>query len=289
MTPADLANRYMQLRQRIAMHVPGCCSEISVVLPSNFEDEMAFYRLVNWAHIVLNEAAKVPLSFLMALPPLRTGGALRSEVSRMRTFVAHNLDVMSQHDRKTYAFAHGWFRVACGVGTPSEKVQFAKCSAYLGEKIDAALQGAISACDALDHPEEGPGLVADLRSRVNLQWDAYRFDPIVAEVAAALGNPGIDLLAIRQKNLDAWRKALATAGEAHLEKALRLKIEAALIAAIADTLPITIREAAERLGLAAPETLAAAMVILRDVRRTAPMNVVQVIELVSAQVEATEA
>jgi hypothetical protein len=288
MTPADLANRYTQLRQRVSMHVAGACGEVSVLLPANFEDEMAFYRLVNWSYIVVNEAAKVPLSFLMNLPPLQTGSALRNETSRMRTFVAHNLDVTSSHDRKTYAFAHSWFRDACGVGTPTERGQFAKCSEYLGGKIDAALQGAIAACDALDHPEDGPALVTDLQGRVNLQWDAHRFDPILTEAAEELGNPGLDLLAIRNKNLQTWRQTLATADEAHRERALRLKIEATLIAAIADTLPLTTREASERLALAGPATVAAAMVILRDARRFASASVPQIIEDLCDQVVRAE-
>jgi hypothetical protein len=186
-TPVDLANRYTQLRQRVSMHVPGACGEVSVLLPANFEDELAFYRLVNWSYIVVNEAAKVPLSFLMALPPLQANSTFRTEVSRMRTFVAHNLDVTSPHDRKTYAFAHSWFRAACGVGTPTKKEEFAKCSEVLALKLDEAIQGAIAACDALDHPEDGAILAADLAKRVNLQWAAHRFDPIVAEVARDLG------------------------------------------------------------------------------------------------------
>jgi hypothetical protein len=119
---------------------------------------------------------------------------------------------------------------------------------------------------------------------VNLQWDAYRFDLIVEEVAAELGNPGLDLLAIRKKNLDNWRQTLATADEAHRDKALRLKIESTLVASIADTLPFTIKEASERLGLSTPEAVAAAMIILRDVRKVAPASAAEVIELVCARV-----
>ncbi|MGO4737422.1 hypothetical protein AB4099_12820 [Bosea sp. 2KB_26] len=284
MTPVDLANRYTRLRQRVSMHVPNACGEVSVLLPANLEDEMAFYRLVNWAYIVLNEAAKVPLAFLMALPPLQAGNGLRTEVGRMRTFVAHNLDVTSPHDRKTYAFAHSWFREACGVGTPTENSQFSKCSEYLGKKIDEALQGAIAACDVLDHLEDGPSLVTDLQSRINLQWDAHLFDPILTEIAAEFGNPGLDLLSIRSKNLDAWRKTLATANEADRERALRLKIEATVIAAIADTLPLTTKEISERLVLAGQEVVIAAMVILRDVRRFAPATVSEIIDRVGSEV-----
>jgi len=42
---------------------------------------------------------------------------------------------------------------------------------------------------------------------------AHRFDPLVEACTARLGNPALDLLAIRRKHLDASRQALAAAGE----------------------------------------------------------------------------
>ena len=194
MTAVDLANRYDQLRQRLAMHVPAACGEVSVPLPANLNDELAFYQLVNWGYIVLNEAAKVPISFLTALPPLKANSELRTEVGKMRTFVAHNLDVTSKSDLKTRSFAHSWFRSACSIGSPIDAAHFASCSEYLGKRLEQALRGAVEACDALDDPIDGPALVNDLRSRIDLNWEAHRFDPIVAEIAYTLGNPGLDLL-----------------------------------------------------------------------------------------------
>lgn len=276
MTPADLANRYLQLRQRTDMHLRGACRDVSVPLPANFSDELAFYRLVNWSYVVLAEAAKTPIAFLISLPPLSTSSQLRNEVGNMRTFVAHNLDVASSSDFRTRSFAHQWFRQACGVGTPIAAVDFAKCCTYLGSRLDGVLKGAIEACDSLDDPEAGVSLVTDMRSRVELQWDAHRFDPIVAETAAAIGNPGLDLLAIRRRHLDSWRKTLATADEAQRGTALRLKIEATLIAEFADTLPFAVSDISSRLAVSDPSVVRAALILLRDVRRFAPLTVVEI-------------
>lgn len=283
MTPADLANRYDQLRQRLAVHVPGACRDVSVLLPSNFNDELAFYRLVNWAYIVLNEAAKVPIAFLMALPPLKANAELRNEVGRMRTFVAHNLDVASRSDLKTRSFAHSWFRSACGSGNPIDAAQFARCSTYLGEKVEHALRGAVEACDLLDDSDDGPALINDLKSRVDLNWEAHRFDPIVTDVAISLGNPGLDLLEIRRKNLDVWRKTLAVADESRRNEALRLKIEATLVSEIADTLPFSVAEISRRLAIIGPNAVCAALVILRDVRRLMPATIGQIIEAAGSE------
>ena len=266
------------------MHLRGACRDVSVPLPTDFGDELAFYRLVNWAYVVLAETGKLPIAFLIALPPLSTSSKLRTEVGNMRTFVAHNLDVTSPSDYTTRSFAHRWFRTACNVGSPIAAADFARCCAHLATKLDGVLQGAIQACDLLDDPNDGPSLVTDLRNRIELQWDAHRFDPIVAEAAEAIGNPGLDLLAIRKRHLEAWRKTLATADESQRESALRLKIEATLIAEFADTLPLSVAEISERLSIAGPPMISAALVLLRDSRRFAPLTVAEILAAIGSEV-----
>lgn len=231
----------------------------------------------------MNEAAKVPIFFLMALPPLKANSELRTEVGKMRTFVAHNLDVTSKSDLKTRSFAHSWFRSACGIGSPIDAAHFASCSEYLGKRLEQALRGAVEACDALDDPIDGPALVNDLRGRIDLNWDAHRFDPIVSEIASTLGNPGLDLLEIRRRNLEIWRRTLATADEGRRGEALRLKIEATLLSEIADTLPIPAAEISRMLAITGPNAVCAAMVILRDARRFASATVGQILEAAGGQ------
>lgn len=280
MTPIDLANLYMRLRQRVEIHVSGACEDVSVVLPRGLDDELAFYRLINWGYVLLEEAAKTPLAFLTRLPPLRADGSLRNEVRSLRTYVAHNLDVASERDLKTLAFAHRWFRDVCGSGTPRESAHYGVCCSVLADRLRVALEGALDACDALDDPTDGPRLSADLKSRVDLMWEAHRFDPIVAECAARLGNPGLDLLFIRKRHLEDWRRTLAEADEKERERALILRIEAALLTAISDTLPVTAQEASERLATAGPDATVAALILLRDTRRFGKVALPEIIERV---------
>jgi len=110
--PIELANLYARLRQRVVIHVSSACGDVSLMLPGGFDDELAFYRLVNWGYVLVEEAAKIPLAFLMRLPPLRADGSLRSEIGSLRTYVAHNLNFESKRDLKTLAFAHRWFKAA---------------------------------------------------------------------------------------------------------------------------------------------------------------------------------
>jgi hypothetical protein len=281
MTPVDLANLYTRLRQRIAMHLPDACADVSVMLPGGLKDELSFFRLVNWGYVLVNEAAKIPIAFLIALPPLRADGSLRKEIGFLRTYVAHNLDVESKHDLKTLAFAHRWFKEACGVGTPRDE-HYEACCTKLAEGLRIAMEGAIDACDALDDTTDGPRLVDDLKGRVDLSWEAHRFDPIVAECASRLGNPGLDLLAFRSQHLNHWRQTLVAAAEQDRERALILRIEAALLSAIADTLPLTASEASEKLAIAGPSAIVAALLLLRDGRRFGGTSVPEVIATVSS-------
>ena len=283
MTPIDLSNLYQTLRTRVSIYCPNSCAEISLPLPSNFGDELAFYRLVNWGYVLVQEAAKIPLAFLTNLPPLKADNSFRKEVSRLRTYVAHNLDTKSTRDQETYAFVHRWFKEACGRGTPDSVAHYGDCCAYLASRLQEVLNGAIEACDLFDDPEDGPRLVADLKGRIDLVWEAHRFDPIVAKCAARLGNPGLDLLALRSRHLEKWRDVLAQADENERERVLEQRIESDLLQAIGDALPLIIRENLQRVAANIHATVAA-LLLLREARRIGAMTLPQIIEFVSRQV-----
>ena len=281
-TPIDLGNLYQTLRTRVSIHLPNSCVEISLPLPSDFGDELAFYRLVNWGYVLINEAAKIPLAFLTNLPPLTTDSSFRREMSSLRTYVSHNLDISKNRDQKTYAFVHRWFRQACGRGTPDSPVHYRHCCAYLVGRLRETLDGAIEACDLLDDSEDGPRLIADLQGRIDLAWEAHRFDPMVEECAARLGNPGLDLLAIRSKHLDKWRRVLSEADENERERVLEQRIEADLLEAIGGALPRTIRENLQRVAASSDATVAA-LLLLREAQRIGTMTLPQIIKLVGSQ------
>ena len=282
-TPIDLGNLYQILRTRVSVHLSKGCAEISLPLPSDFGDELAFYRLVNWGYVLVNEAARIPLSFLTSLPPLRAGNSFRKEVTTLRTYVAHNLDIAKERDQSTYTFVHRWFKEACGRGTPDGAEHYGDCCSHLAGRLRETLGGAIEACDLLDDPVDGPRLIADLRERIDLMWDAHRFDPIVAECAARLGSPGVDLLAIRSRHLDRWRRVLSEAEETKRERVLEQRIEADLLEAIGDALRRTVRENLRRVAESAEATVAG-LLLLRESRRLGAMTLPQIVDLVSSEV-----
>ena len=282
MTPTELTCLYDTFRSRVAGHAPSGCTEISLRLSSDFGDELAFYRLVFWGYALVNEAAKIPLAFLTNLPPLRANNLLRNETSALRTFLAHNLDMNKKSDQKTYSLVHRWFSEACGYGAPTNAVHYGACCVHLGGKLQEALSGAVEACHLLDDPEDGARLVADLQGRIDLTWEAHRFDPIVVECATRLGNPDLDLLAFRSRHLDNWRRVLSEAHEHRREQALEQRIEADFLTSIGNALPRSVR--ANLQGVAANSSAtAAALLLVREARRIGTMTLPQILELVSSQ------
>ena len=138
------------------------------------------------------------------------------------------------------------------------------------------------ACDLLDDPEDGTRLVADLKGRLEVDWEASRFDPLVEKCAARLGNPGLNLMDLRKMHLDKWREALSQADENERERVLEQRIEADLLAAIGDALPRTVREKLQQVAASAEATVAA-LLLLRETRRLGAMSLPQIIEFVSSQ------
>jgi hypothetical protein len=278
MTPIDLANLYVRLQQRISMHIQGACGDVSVMLPRGLHDELDFYRLVNWGYVLTEEAAKIPLAFLTRLPPLRTDGSLKKEIGTLRTYVAHNLDIERKRDQKMLAFAHRWFKDACGTGTPRDNAHYGGCCRVLATRLQSMLESAITASDALDDPTDGPRLIADLKNRIDLSWEAHRFDPLVEACAARLGNPMLDLRELRRKHLDKWRQTIAMADENDREGALTLQIEAALLDAIGNALPLTAQRASARLAIEGVDAVVAALLLLRDARQFGNLAVPEILE-----------
>lgn len=271
-SPIELSDLYATLRRRLAVHVSDSCDEITLRLPQEFDGELAFYRLVNWAYALVNEAARIPLPYLANLPPLRANDIYKREIGFLRTYLSHNLG-NSKRDLQTAAGAARWFGQACGKGSPREPEHYAAACHFLADRLRANLEGAIDACDLLDDPIDGPALVANLHLQVSQTWEAHRFDPIVQQCAETIGNPGIDLLKFRSRRLDIWRAVVKNAEAAAVEAAVKRQIEADLLSEIDTRLPIGAREAKEHLCVSGKDAVVAALLLLRDARSKGNLSV----------------
>ena len=162
-TPIDLGDLYQGLCDRISGYAPECCAEISLKLPENFNDELAYYKLVTWAYVLFAEAAVVPLKFLVALPPLKRDESALRTINPLRTYIVHNLSNKERKDRKTIAVVQRWFKDACGRKDPETSKHYSDCCFHLAKTIVETLNGAIQACDLFDDPVDGTRLLTDFR------------------------------------------------------------------------------------------------------------------------------
>lgn len=288
MTATEITGLYDTLRNRIAKHVSAGCSAITLRLSPDLADELSFYRLVFWGYALVHEAARIPFAFLTSLSPLKADKMLSRETSNLRTFLAHNMDRSKRRDRRTYEFVHRWFKEACGDGNPASASQFQSCCTHLGSEIRRGLVGAIDACDLLSSSEDGARLVDDLRGRIDLAWEASRFDPIVSRCANRLGNPGIDLRAFRMRHLERWRRLLEETEETAREQALEQKIEADLLTVMDGALPASVRAGLQRVT-SSRDAIAVALMLISNAQRTGTLTIQQIIDLVDSTAGSTRA
>ncbi len=114
--------------------------------------------------------------------------------------------------------------------------------------------------------EDGPHLREELIRRLNRDWDAHRFDAVVAVVAGRLGFLGVDAAKLRARHLESWRKVVAVADDAGISSLLERRIEKDLLDLMNDALPAS---ALDYLGVVPawqPADLGALMLAIRASR-----------------------
>lgn len=287
MTFATLHSKWNTLRRRLAAHVKPALSEITVEVPRGDADELSFIRLVAWGYVMLNETARVPLSFLKALPPWSMPASILPHVGALRTSMSHNLAFDSTHDVKTMRIASDWYAKSCGVGTPISNNHWQACFKALLTELSDVLELSIQACDQLSNPTDGKRLVAELQFRLDREWPGHCFDRYVDHAVEKFGY-GLEPVKVRGFRLTEWRKVLATAREDQIEQVLTQRIEADVLDLMNHALALPSEEIAQLLRYNDKTALAAALLALRTARPDEARDVLDRLrELSSAATETT--
>lgn len=264
MTFPALQELHRQLGLRLRAHAgESAFPEVTVSLPVHDNDELSFARLVVWCFVLVNESGRVALRFLRELPPLRDVELL-PEAGNLRTWATHNLLPDKESDRKKLLLSWQWLKEACGTDRPSTEEQWRSCFGRLVSATGDVLERALQAAEALSSPDDGPRLLEELGRRVKRDWEAYRFDPIVTKVAANLGFDGVDVVKVRGRHLDAWRRVVAIADDGDIESLLERRIEKDLLDLMNGALPLATREVLEHVPGWGPQELGALMLAIRS-------------------------
>ena len=233
----------------------GAFDEVTVAPPASQDDETSFLKLISWSYVLVFEAGRVSIGYLLQLPSGKHDSATDLNASRelvhdLRTWSFHNLGFVSDRDRSISRRVRLWFIQTCGACPPHSKNGWRLCFLALCNEMQAIVehcQGAMTT--VLSAADDGEATTSDLRKRIDRAWPAPEFHRLINDAALRLGIV-IDPKKFCDRRIAAWRKYLECLpdiddSESHL---LRM-MERDLLAYVEDVLPVDGRDVMEALEL----------------------------------------
>lgn len=198
------------LRRSLASFVgPNALAEVTVRPPVDGEGEISFLRLIAWSYVLIFEAGRISIPFL-----LRSAGAYQGQreslelIRALRTWSFHNLGLDRDRDLQLTRQVERWFLHTCGQSPPDDQVRWNACYDRACELVgDVVQQCRRAAADVLSADDGGEAVIKDLQHRVERSWAPHRFDALAGDVATRL-DIRVDVTKFRQHRLDAWRSFL---------------------------------------------------------------------------------
>lgn len=267
MTFSALNVAVTDLRRSLASIVdPAALAEISVRPPVDGRGEISFLRLVAWCYVLIFEAGRTSIPFLLRSSGAYDGQRESLELIRdLRTWCFHNLGFASDRDRELSRRVHRWFLDAGGQSPPDAPESWNACS----DRLCVVVSEVVGQCqraigDVLSSPDDGKVLVEDLQHRIERYWPAHKFDELVGDLAFGLG-VHVDVVKFRRPRIDVWRSLLLDIPEEDdpVETVTR-RIERDLLEYEDRMLPISGNDVMERFGLSPGQDVGAAMRLARE-------------------------
>lgn len=230
--------------------------EVRVVLPDPDSPEPAFIRAVSWLYCLYFEAGRVSFGFLprlgeaYSLVDRQVADRHVSEVRCLRTELHHNLG-FEDSDLNTRTAAENWRRRACGTVLPQDAEQWRECYTRIVEDAEAFLGDVVRVVRSLEEREDEAGRdVAEWVHRLERNWMAARFDPLIEDVKVRLARDALNTVAFRNRHIGGWRGRLEVLDDGFDFdfEATRL-IEKTLLEEDGVLLPITGVDVMERCGI----------------------------------------
>lgn len=247
--------------------------EITVRPPSQDDDEASFLRLVSWSYVLLYEAGRVTIPYLIKLPA--NGGisdgdpdSARSLVHDLRAWSFHNLGVRSDRGVAMSKRVQLWFVNTCEQCPPNESEAWQKCFLELCAEVQTIVchcQKAMT--NVLSSADDGETATADLRRRIDRAWEAVEFHKLVGDVGVRLGI-SVDAVVFSQRRLSKWREYLECLPGSDDPKGHMVRmIERDLLDHAAEVLPIDGRDVMDALDLEAGPDVGKALHRARELLR----------------------
>ena len=188
-------------------------AEITVRPPSRDNDEASFLRLVSWSYVLLFEAGRVSVPYLIELPSGTDGTGKEAQGTRelvhdLRTWGFHNLGLSNKRGLEMSRNVQRWFVKTCQQCPPDAGMAWQKCFLELCGRVQKVVehcQGAMTS--VLSSEDDGEAATQDLQRRVERTWMPAEFHELVSDAAYRLGIT-VDCVAFTSRKLGRWREYL---------------------------------------------------------------------------------
>lgn len=197
------------LRRSLTSFVgPTALPEVVVRPPVDGGGEISFLRLVAWGYVLLFEAGRISIPFL-----LRTSGAYERQrasmeiIHALRTWSFHNMGLDSERDMRRSRQVERWFIECCGQSPPEDRASWNVCFDRASDLVGEVVQQCQRAVAELLATGDEQAVIADLKHHLERSWAPDRFDALLGDVATRL-DVRVDVAKFRRARLDRWRSFL---------------------------------------------------------------------------------
>ena len=186
--------------------------EITIQDPVS-DDEASFLRLVAWSYVLVFEAGRIAIPFLIKLPSSLDSPKSKLEstcdlVHDLRTWSFHNLSFTRERELKISRRTTLWFIEKSGSSPPSSIEGWGTCFASLCADVCSIVRHCKGALESvLSTPEDKATTIDDLKRRVDRNWPAYKFDEVLTDAVTRIGQT-LNVPNFRQNRLAKWRAYL---------------------------------------------------------------------------------
>ena len=254
------------LRRSLTSFVgPTALPEVVVRPPVDGGGEISFLRLVAWGYVLLFEAGRISIPFL-----LRASGAYQQQrasmdtIHALRTWSFHNMGLDSERDLRRSRQVERWFIDCCGQSPPEDGASWNACfdrASDLMREVVKQCQRAVADVLATD---DGQAVIEDLQHRLERSWTPDRFDALLGDVATRL-DVRVDVAKFRRSRLDRWRSfLLELPAEDDPADAVERLMERDVLEFIDGLLPISGRDVMAQFSMPPGPQVGAALRIARE-------------------------
>jgi hypothetical protein len=221
MSFARLNAAVVRLTEGLRIHFdPASIATINTGPPATSDDEVGFLRLTTWSYALLFEAGRTSFGLLLDVPPFdgnalvldRHKATLRA-VQQLRTWLYHNMGFDSDREIEIRRAVSEWFLSSCGAMAPTNRDHWKRCFARLCTDVEELVGYCLDVLSSiLRSVEDREQIFVTWRLRLQRDWEAHRFDHLVADSAARLGLK-LNARAFRERRLSDWRRYLESIPE----------------------------------------------------------------------------